>query len=42
MEQNSLNIPLYVDMELCDPSWATKRELTIEEEYDIINDIDWD
>ena len=42
MEQNSLNIPLYVDMELCDPSWATKRELTIEEEYDIINDIDWE
>ena len=42
MEQNSLNIPLYVDMELCDPSWSTKRELTIEEAYDIINDIDWD
>ena len=42
MQQNSLNIPLYVDMELCDPSWATKKELTIEEEYDIISDIDWD
>jgi len=42
MEQNSLNIPLYVDMEICDPSWATKKELTIKEKYDIINDIDWD
>ena len=42
MEQNSLNIPLYVDMEVCDPSWATKKELTVKEEYDILNDIDWD
>ena len=42
MEQNSLNIPLYVDMEMCDPSWATKKELTTKEKYDIINDIDWD
>ena len=42
MQQNSLNIPLYVDMEVCDPSWATKKELTVKEEYDILNDIDWD
>ena len=42
LEYNSLNIPLYVDMEICNPSWATKKDLTIEEEYDILNDIDWD
>ena len=42
LEKNSFNIPLYVDMEICDPSWATKKELTIKEKYDIINDIDWD
>ena len=27
MIENSLNIPLQVDMELCDPSWATKIDL---------------
>ena len=27
MIENSLNIPLQVDMELCDPSWATKTDL---------------
>ena len=27
LQQNSLNIPLQVDMELCDPSWATKIDL---------------
>ena len=27
MIRNSLNIPLQVDMELCDPSWATKVDL---------------
>ena len=27
MITNSLNIPLQVDMELCDPSWATKVDL---------------
>jgi len=42
LEYNSLNIPLYVDMEICNPSWATKKDLTIKEEYDILNDIDWD
>ena len=42
LEINSLDIPLQVDMEICSPSWATKKDLTIEEEYDILNDIDWD
>ena len=48
MEKNSLDIPLYVDMEVCDPSWATKKELAVKEdltvnkEYDIMKDIDWD
>ena len=27
LEQNSLDIPLYVDMEECSPSWATKKTL---------------
>ena len=27
LKENSLNIPLQVDMELCDPSWATKIDL---------------
>ena len=26
LEDNSLGIPLAVDMEVCDPSWATKRD----------------
>ena len=27
LEQNSLNIPLKVDMEICTPSWASKKDL---------------
>jgi len=27
--QNSLDIPFQVDMELCDPSWASKTDLTV-------------
>ena len=26
LEENSLGIPLVVDMEVCDPSWASKRD----------------
>ena len=29
LEQNSLNIPLDVDMEVCHPSWATKTDATV-------------
>ena len=28
LEQNSLDIPLKVDMEICTPSWANKKDLT--------------
>ena len=46
METNSLKIPLFIDMEMCDPSWATKRdfnvELTESVKNDIIEYIDWD
>ena len=44
LEENSLNIPLVVDMEVCEPSWATKRGYGEEPEVveDIIEDyIDW-
>jgi len=27
LKQNSLNIPLHVDMDICDPSWASKKIL---------------
>jgi DNA polymerase I-like protein with 3'-5' exonuclease and polymerase domains len=46
MEVNSLNIPLYVDMEICNPSWATKKEfaehLTCKVRDDILDYIDWE
>ena len=29
LQQNSLNIPLRVDMDICDPSWASKKILDI-------------
>ena len=32
MQENSLNIPLVVDMEECSPSWATKRDFGTKEE----------
>ena len=45
MEINSLDIPLYVDMEFCNPSWANKidleKPLTEEKEDDIVDYIDW-
>ena len=45
LEQNSLEIPLFVDVEVCHPSWATKtdwsnyRPTTVS--TDIIDYIDW-
>ena len=38
LEINSLDIPLVVDMEICDPSWATKTDFTIKPIDDYI---DW-
>ena len=29
LQENSLDIPLMVDMELCDPSWATKHDFQV-------------
>ena len=29
LQENSLGIPLMVDMELCDPSWATKHDFQV-------------
>ena len=39
LEQNSLDIPLKVDMEICTPSWATKKTFTGTSFEDCI---DWD
>jgi len=42
LEINSLNIPLAVDMEICDPSWATKRNFQVAQVSDKLEDyIDW-
>ena len=45
METNSLDIPLYIDMEVCTPSWATKidfrQNLLSKTKDDIIDYIDW-
>ena len=41
MEDNSLEIPLRVDIDICKPSWATKEVLD-ERPRDIIEDyIEW-
>ena len=45
MQQNSLNIPLFVDHEICTPSWANKKDIAdwVAETTDDITDyIDWD
>ena len=44
MIENSLNIPLGVDMELCDPSWATKKDFKLAEDkvFEVAEYIDWD
>ena len=39
LEINSLDIPLSVDMEICTPSWATKKDFIIPTIDDYI---DWD
>ena len=31
LQENSLGIPLMVDMELCEPSWATKHDFQVQE-----------
>ena len=31
LQENSLDIPLMVDMELCEPSWATKHDSQVQE-----------
>ena len=42
LETNSLNIPLAVDMEVCEPSWATKRDFQVAQVSDKLEDyIDW-
>ena len=41
LETNSLDIPLQVDMEICSPSWATKKDFILP--TDKVEDyIDWD
>ena len=49
LEQNSLAIPLRVDMNICLPSWATKfpwdgqaYNLPSQPQEELINSIDWD
>jgi len=39
LETNTLDIPLKVDMELCTPSWANKKELKVLTMDDLV---DWD
>ena len=45
MQTNSLNIPLFVDQEICTPSWANKKDIAdwVAQTTDDITDyIDWD
>jgi DNA polymerase-1 len=43
LEENSLGIPLKVDVEVCDPSWATKKYLTdIPKAVTLEEAIDWE
>ena len=39
LEQNSLDIPLQVDMEICSPSWATKKNFITPS---LVDYLDWD
>ena len=42
LETNSLDIPLKVDMEICSPSWATKKNWSVEEKPAVENYfLDW-
>ena len=45
MQSNSLNIPLFVDQEICTPSWANKQEVSdwlADRKNDLSQYIDWD
>ena len=41
LEVNTLNIPLTVDMEICTPSWATKKDFIPKPKESILDFIDW-
>tara|TARA_R110002020_G_scaffold2594_2_gene12353 strand:+ start:3566 stop:5584 length:2019 start_codon:yes stop_codon:yes gene_type:complete len=43
LETNSLDIPLKVDMEVCSPSWATKKDFeSVDTVSDLLESVDWD
>ena len=42
LQVNSLDIPLYVDMEICKPSWATKKDFVFTKPEGVETYIDWD
>ena len=45
MQSNRLNIPLFVDQEICTPSWANKQEVSdwlADRKNDLSQYIDWD
>ena len=42
LQVNSLDIPLYVDMEICKPSWATKKDFIYSKPKGVEDYIDWD
>ena len=42
MIENTLNIPLEVDMEICDPSWAIKKDFDDINKFNLEEHIDWD
>ena len=42
MIENTLNIPLEVDMEICDPSWAIKKDVADKDKFKLEEHIDWD
>jgi DNA polymerase I-like protein with 3'-5' exonuclease and polymerase domains len=41
--ENTLRIPLEVDIELCEPSWAVKKDYayTLYHEKELVHSIDW-
>ena len=41
LEENSLGIPLKVDMEICEPSWASKKDFEEPVEVTLEDYIDW-
>ena len=42
MKDNTLDIPLEVDMEVCDPSWAVKKDFDDINKFKLEEHIDWD